>query len=920
VRSADPQLDADIALLADLLDATLLRLEGEDALRLVQQVRAAAQELRGQPSAGAARKLLCRLAELDLPSLRTLTRVFTLYFDLINLAEQRARVRALRRRAEHAQSGPPLPETPEAALAPLRERGWSAAQVSAQLERALVFPVFTAHPSEARRRTVLEKIDAIARELDRIEYTRLVPRERAEAMEAIAAEVETFWLTDIVRAARPTPLDEVRQGLGMVSATLFEIVPRVYRALEEALQRVYPEWSWSVPPLLRFGSWIGGDRDGNPFVTPEVTCEAVRLHQETILRHYMARADELGRALSHSGHLVAAGEELLRSLREDEAALPAAAFDSRSEPYRRKCAAVRARLAGLLERVRRSAPDWDRPQAGATAGAYQRPEELKRDLERITADLQCSGASHAAANGVRDFAREVEVFGFHFLTLDLRQHTARHRAALDEVLRWARVCDRYEKLSPNERFDLLGAELQQRRPLIPARLPFSPATQEIVQTLRSAAAILEQQCAAAIDTYIVSGASEPADLLELLVLAREARLFQPEAGVSRLHLVPLLEAQASLQHAVPLVQRLLGQPVYRQHLALRGNLQEVMLGYSDSSKESGFLRSAWAIYKANRDLGELARRTGVTVQLFHGRGGAIGRGGGPANQAILAQPRGVHSGRIRLTEQGEVIADRYGRPAIAWRHLEQLLHAVFCTSFAEAEGVHPSWEWAMERLAACAERHYRDLVYETPEFFAYFEGATPFDEIAALKIASRPSFRGAAHSIEDLRAIPWVFSWMQSRHTLPGWYGLGSAVADFECDHGGELDQLRDMYRVWPFWRTLIDSTQMILAKADLTIARLYADRVGDRTIGDALFARIAAEFENTVAAVCRITGQPRLRETFPVLQSSIERRNPYVDPLSFIQLVLLQRLRRGEGPREELLTACLESINGIASGLKNTG
>jgi phosphoenolpyruvate carboxylase len=590
------------------------------------------------------------------------------------------------------------------------------------------------------------------------------------------------------------------------------------------------------------------------------------------------------------------------------------------EPSGGMCGGCRGRLPRTLDSLRDRVPDWSREPEPKVSGQYSSPDQLRCDLVQIAADLRRTGVSHSASKLVHDLIREVDVFGLHFLKLDLRQHARRHGAALDEIFRAAGVTDRYAKLTPNERFELLSAELDQRRPLIPARLSCSDATRDVIETFRVTAALLEEQCAEAIDTCIVSGMQEPAHLLEVLVLAREARLFSPERGVSRLNLVPLLESHDALVQAVPIVQRLLNQRVYRKHLSLRGDLQEVMLGYSDSSKEIGFLHSAWAIYKANRDLGELARRTGITLQLFHGRGGAVGRGGGPANQAILAQPHCASNGRIRITEQGEMIADRYSMPAIASRHLEQVFHAVVSTSFPEGERIDPHWEWAMERLSASAQRHYRNLVYETPDFFTYFEQATPFEEIAALKIASRPAFRSAATSIDELRAIPWVFSWMQSRHTLPGWYGLGSAAEDLLRDHGGELTQLQQMYQAWPFWRTLIDNTQMILSKADLTIARLYADLVEDRKVGDEIFGRIENEFRTTVEIVCKITGQTRLLDRFPVLQRSIERRNPFVDPLSFIQLVLLQDLRHGDGPRSELLTACLESINGIAAGLKNTG
>lgn len=914
-------LERDILLLDGLLDATIRRLSGEDTFRLVEEVRDATLPLRADPSVESARALRDRLAGLDTGKLRMLTRAFSLYFDLINLAEQQARLRALRRRAERI-APQPLPETPEAALVELRDRGITTEQLKSVLKSALVIPVFTAHPSEARRRTVLEKLDAIADRLERIEYTRLLPEERAEELESIAAEIETYWLTDIIREERPTVLDEIRHGLGMVCDTLFEIVPRVYRELEGALARVHPEAKFEVPPLLRFGSWIGGDRDGNRHVTAAVTLDAACLHQETILKHYIRKISELGMRLSHSSQFFTPSEELVQSLEQDAEIFPDLGRHAEREPYRTKCRYIRAKLQRTLDNVGNWTSSWNAAEMTRPLGVYRSAKALSADLHVIANDLQRSHANQAASEAVRDLVREVEVFGLHLLTLDVRQHASVHGRALDEILRVTGVSDRYLKMTPSERFEFLSCEITSKRPLIPLHGVFTPETEEVIQTFRTIAMILEQGCESSIESYIISGTSEPSQILEVLLFAREVQLFRPSDGVSRLNVVPLLESREALASAVPLIQRLLSQPVYRQHLQLRGNRQEVMLGYSDSSKEAGPLHSSWSIYKTHRDLGELMLRTGVTIQIFHGRGGAVGRGGGPANQAILAQPPGSIGGRIRITEQGEVIADRYGRPAIAARHIEQILNAVFLTSFPAADRLDPSWEWAVERLSECACRHYRSLVYETPGFVEYFQQATPFAEVGQLKIASRPVFRGAtANGIDELRAIPWVFSWMQSRHTLPGWYGLGSAINDFLVDHSGDMEQLQAMYQGWPYWRTLIDNTQMILAKADLTIARLYADLVENTDLAEQIFERIEQEYQLTVEFVCKIAGQTRLLDNVPVLQRSIDRRNPFVDPLSFVQLVLLKRLRSGqEEQSDELLRASLESINGIAAGLKNTG
>ncbi len=915
----DAAFDADVSFLSGLLDDIILRLAGPEQLARIEEIRAATLELRSGASVDDARRLVERLAQESLTELRTLIRAFSVYFDLINLAEQRARVRTLRARI---LEGGALSESIDSALALLRHKDVGAQEIAEVLRHALIAPVFTAHPSEARRRTILEKLQAVSHHLDRLEYARLLPHERQDAEAGIAEELEAFWLSALVRSERPSVLDEVRQGLGMV-AGLFEVVPRFYREAEAALRRWYPDLDAdAIPAFLRFGSWIGGDRDGNPHVTPDATAEAVRLQQETVLRHYLAKVEELGGKLSQAAPFLTPSAEFREVLERGAALVPEVKLDRAEEPYRLQCRIIAARLQRTLKHIGHRLLRWPAEDSVQPPEIYVRREQLLADLDAIGADLRRAGAMSAASGGLRDLCRAVQVFGLHMLTLDVRQHAARHAEAIEEILAWAGVTPRYRKLAANQRFDILAELLSQPRPLLPAHLPFSASANEVVQTFRTLASVLEQQCPEAVENYIISGASEPADLLEVLLLAREAGLFRPAHNLSRLNIVPLFEAAVPLASACTIMQRLLRLPVYQQHLRLRGNLQEVMIGYSDSNKEAGFLQSAWGLYQAQRALADMGRRTGITVQLFHGRGGAIGRGGGPANRAILGQPHGTVNGRLRLTEQGEMIADRYGHPAIAERHLEQVVNAVLLASCAGVEErPDPTWERLLQRLAERATHHYKSLVYETPEFLAYFEQATPIAEISQLKIGSRPARRGQSGAgIEQLRAIPWVFAWMQSRHTLPGWFGLGSAICDYLTDHPEERTTLSDMYERWPVWRTLIDNAQMILAKADLTIARLYADLVEDQEIGNRIYDRIAAEYQRTISAIEAITGKPGLLSDMPVLRRSILRRNPFVDPLSFIQLVLLRRLRADEQPPEELLTAVLESINGIASGLKNTG
>jgi phosphoenolpyruvate carboxylase len=912
-------LGSDIRLLGDTLGEVIRQVAGQEAFELEEEIRAQAKALRLSHSVEDARRLRDALERLELSDLRTLIRAFSVFFDLVNLCEQRARVRVLRHRTRQAD---PLPiaESIEAALRQLRQRGVSADALQNMLSQAQLAPTFTAHPSEARRRTVLDKLRHLNEQMDRLERLDLLPREQAHARHAILEEIESLWQSDLVRVLRPTVLDEVRHGLEMVEYTLFEVVPRIYRDLEEALQRVYPERGGPLPAVLRFRSWIGGDRDGNPNVTHDTTARAVLMHQQVVIRLYISRVNDLVRRLSQTAQSAPPSADLRASLQADREQLPELAGIPGHEPYRLKCRAILARL----ERTRRYLTSidlrWSEESTPPPPGIYLDGQELQDELRLMMESLEAAKAYAAASGELRDLARLVEVFGLHLMTLDIRQHSGRHTSAWAEIFAWAGICDDYEARTSEEKLALLDGELGTNRPLIPTHLPFSEDTVEVIQTFRTIAALLERQCPEAIQAYIISFTTEPYHLLEVLLFAREAGLFRPAAGVSRLDIVPLFESLDALRSAVPLLSRLLALPVYRRHVALRGNRQEVMIGYSDSNKESGFLQSVWALYRAQMELTDMGQREGVSIPFFHGRGGAIGRGGGPANRGILSQPAGTVAGRLRITEQGEMIADRYGQRPIAERHLEQILHATLLASFpTEMDASLGEWEAVLDRLASESRRHYRALVYENEEFLRYFEQATPIEEIAQLKLGSRPTRRKASRKIDDLRAIPWVFSWMQSRHTLPGWYGLGSALSEYIQENPEGLATLQQMYERWPFWNGAINNVEMILAKADLTIARLYADLVVDQGIAERVFGQIEAEYQRTEQLVCQIAQQSALLERMPVLQRSIQQRNPYVDPLSLIQTVLLRRLRSGDSG-EDLQAAVLESINGVAAGLKNTG
>ena len=635
--AATEALSADIHLLGDLLGGAIRRLEGEAAFELVEEIRAAAKDVRANPSLENARALHDRLGRLSLPELRTLIRAFSVYFDLTNLAEQQARVRAIR--AHHKRAGAKsISETPEAAFRELRDSGVDAAKVTSRLERALICPVFTAHPSEGRRRTILGILSAISQQLDSIERIDLTPFEREQAISAIAEEVETLWLSDTVREARPSVLDEVRQTLGIVEQTLISVVPKVYRKIEGGFKSAYADTSWTPPSFLRFGSWIGGDRDGHPGVTAQATMNAIRLQQETIIQHYLRALDDLWRRLSHSDRFAPISDELKESIARDLEVTPISKGRIEHEPYRIKCSLISAKLTRTLDFVKSLAPAWDDQAHEKPSGVYIGRDEFLSDLRIMARSLKAAGAEATVCGVLHDVIRQVEVFGLHLLTLDLRQHSARHTDALDEIFRAAGVCANYAELDADGQFAVLVKELESERPLIPTQLDFSADTVEVIRTFRVTSSILEQQSAEAINTYIISSTTEPAHLLEVLLLAREARLFRPKEGISRLNIVPLFEALEPLVNSTSIMEKLLAVPAYRRHVSLRGEFQEVMIGYSDSNKESGALQSAWALYRAQLDLVEVGRKHGITMQMFHGRGGAVGRGGGPANHAILAQP------------------------------------------------------------------------------------------------------------------------------------------------------------------------------------------------------------------------------------------------------------------------------------------
>src|SRR3954452_15031844 len=806
----------DQALLRELFTAVLAASEGEAAVALHE--RAAALGKRGRAGdLAAARKLEELVSALSLEDAQVLMRSLSRWFQLMNLAEDNERVRRLRRR-ERGLGDAPRAGSLRAAIRHLAERGVSAEELRDMLEGAELRLVMTAHPTEARRRTTVEELARIFARLRDLDARVPVPGDEPAARRAIAGTIQELWGSDEVRAASPTPADEVHGGLVYFASTLHRVVPELYRELEAAVEESYPGEGIVVPPLITFGSWMGGDRDGNPNVTAGVTADALEMMRTACLHLLEARIEVLAQRVSLSQRLVGVGDELagalaaLAELFPDEAARALAR--NPEEPYRRYFSLVAARV---------------RATRTGDGGGYGAPSELLSDLRLAQRLLRDGGSECVAATQLHDTIRQVEVFGFHFARLDVREHAARHGEALAEVLSALGVHEAYASLGSAERCALPAREITERRPLIPSDLgAFSAATQEVIGTFRVLGSELRGRHAGAVQSYVVSGTEDPAHLLEVLLLMKESGLASAGGEGALLRIVPLFEAEESLSEAVGTMRTLLELPVYRAALRAVGDEQEVMIGYSDSNKDAGYVASGWATYRAQVALAEELERFGLRWVFFHGRGGALGRGGGPANRAIHAQPPGTVAGRMKMTEQGEVLSAKFSLPEIAHRELELTASAVLVSTLegAVAPGAErlTRWSTVMAEMAHRSADEYRALVYGDPGLQAFFHAATPVDEISRLQLGSRPARRKATQDIADFRAIPWVFSWTQARIVLPAWFGLGTALGAAVDRHGLEL--IQEMERNWRFFSALLSNAEMACAKADLAVGRRYAQLV----------------------------------------------------------------------------------------------
>jgi len=903
------RLSDDVYLLGDLLGDVLQSLAGQAAFELEEETRALAKGLRGG-EAGAGPRLEALVAGASVDEAQVLIRAFTGYFQLINLAEDNERIRRIRRR--EAESDAPRRGSLREAVGLLADHGVTADGLRDLLARAEVRLVLTAHPTEARRRTVIAKLARIFAVIRDLDERRTLPRDELRARRRLAATIAELWSSDEIRAVNPTVLDEVRANLVYVGSTLVDVVPRLYRDLEDAIAEVYPDAPViPVPPFLSLGSWIGGDRDGNPFVTPAVTAQTLGIMRDAALGFLDRQLRMLAGRVSLSTRVVGPAPLMEPFLAENRERFPELGADlahrNAGEPYRQAITLMRERV---------------RAARGAGAGGYDDPAELLGDLRLVQRSLIEQGAGMIVGGDLWDVVRQVEVFGFHFALLDVRDHARRHAVAISEALALTDVEPDYAGLDEDARVSLLAREITNPRPLISGDLGhLGDEAREVVETFRALRQLMLTGHRDALRTYVISGCEGTSDALEALLLMKESQLCDPGGGNAALEIAPLFEQGDSLAAGAATMRELLDQPVYRAALTSWGNAQEVMIGYSDSNKELGYLASSWALHAAQTALAELFREEGIDFTFFHGRGGSVGRGGGPTNVAILAQPPGTVAGRIKLTEQGEVIASRYATAEIAHRELELVAGAVLVSTVGASARPAPErlavFERTMADLSARSEAAYRDLIYGDPGFVDFFQQATPIHEIARFQLGSRPARRTASTRIEDLRAIPWVFSWTQARVLLPAWYGLGTALAAGRDAVG--LDLLREMDRDWPFFDALLGNAELALAKADLAIGERYAALVEPAELRERIWQRIVAEYRLTCEMVLSVTGQTTLLDRDPVLQRAIARRNPYVDPLSFIQVDLLRRLR-ADPSSEPLLRAVLLAINGIAGGLKNTG
>ncbi|GIP45286.1 phosphoenolpyruvate carboxylase [Paenibacillus sp. J45TS6] len=914
-------LRRDVRFLGNILGEVLVHQGGNELLDVVEKIRETSKALRAEYTPELYQEFLSMIKQLDSEKRHQVIRAFAVYFQLVNIAEQNHRIR--RKRDYERSAGETVqPGSIEMAVKTLKEKGFEYSDVEEILSSLSLELVMTAHPTEAMRRVILDIHKRISEDVMLLDNPILTLREREQLREKLLNEVITLWQTDELRDRKPTVLDEVRNGMYYFHETLFHVLPDVYEELERCLQKYYPENRWHVPTYLRFGSWIGGDRDGNPSVTSDVTWETLRVQRKLAIREYKRILIELMGNLSFSTNIVNVSEELMASIEEDRKHVVIKKADiwrNEKEPYRIKLAYMITKLSNILDESTLGQPD-----------RYDSPEELIRDLKVIDCSLRHHYADYVADTYIKKTIRQVELFGFHTATLDIRQHSQEHENAMTEILAHMNIVEDYSALSEEEKINLLADLLNDPRPLTSSHFKYSENTHECLEVYRTIYRAQKEYGKNCINSYLISMTRGASDLLEVMVLAKEVGLYRIEPDgtvVCSIQSVPLFETIDDLHAAPQIMKRLFDLPVYRRSVLARNDVQEIMLGYSDSNKDGGVVTANWELLVAMNDITAMSKDYGVKLKFFHGRGGALGRGGMTLNRSILAQPSHTIGGGIKITEQGEVISSRYSLKGIAYRSLEQATSALLTSATAarteKVDEKEAGWKEIIREISEVSLEKYQDLIFRDKDFFAFFKESTPLPEIGELNIGSRPSKRKNSDRFEDLRAIPWVFAWTQSRYLFPAWYAAGTGLQSFYQGKEENLKVLQDMYNNYPFFSTLIDTVQMAVAKADMNISKQYTYMVKDEEVRNRIVGLIKEEYKLTKDLLLKVTGQQEILDNVPVIQESIRLRNPYVDPLSYLQVQLLaelRELREQDGDDAELLREVLLTINGIAAGLRNTG
>ena len=910
-REATEPMREDIRLLGAILGDTVREQNGEGVFDLVERARVESFRVRRSEID---RTELARMFDgIDIHQAIPVSRAFSHFALLANVAED---IHRERRRAVHVAAGePPQDSSLAATYLKLDSAELDSTTVADALTGALVSPVITAHPTETRRRTVFDTQHRIT-ELMRLRmhgHTRT--EDGRDVNRELRRHILMLWQTALIRLSRLKIQDEIETGLRYYQAAFFEVIPQVNAEVRSALQARWPDAHILEEPMLRPGSWIGGDRDGNPNVTADVVRLATGRASYTALEHYFAEIIALEQELSMSARLVKVSDEL------EALAAKCHELARADEPYRRALRVIHGRLTATAAEILDSQPEHE---LDLGLERYLTPAELLADLDVVDRSLRSYGSGVLADDRLARLREAVHVFGFHLSGLDMRQNSDVHEEVVAELLAWAGVHPDYRSLPEPDRVELLAAELATRRPLTKDDAALSELARKELDIVAAAARAVHLFGPQAIPNYIISMCQSVSDMLEAAIILKEAGLLdasgdEPYAPVG---IVPLFETIDDLQRGSSILEAALDLPLYRAVVSARGDSQEVMLGYSDSNKDGGYLAANWALYRAELDLVESARKTGIRLRLFHGRGGTVGRGGGPSYEAILAQPPGAVSGSLRITEQGEVIAAKYAEPRIAHRNLETLLAATLEATLLDVEGLGdaagPAYE-VLDELAARAQRAYAELVHETPGFVEYFKASTPVSEIGALNIGSRPTSRKPTTSISDLRAIPWVLAWSQSRVMLPGWYGTGTAFEAWIGEEDGRLEVLQDLYRRWPFFRTVLSNMAQVLSKADMGLAARYSELVEDEALRRRVFGKIVDEHDRTIRMHKLITGQDDLLADNPALARSVFNRFPYLEPLNHLQVELLGRYRSGDDD-ELVQRGILLTMSGLATALRNSG